>query len=45
MPPGRFVKKRTISGIFLTRDFSSLSFNVMIVKPNLLGESVQAPIH
>nr|TWR37037.1 hypothetical protein FQY85_01245 [Cronobacter turicensis] len=41
----RFVKKRTISGIFFTRIFSAILLNVMIVKFNLSGDSVQMPIH
>ncbi|NCH85148.1 hypothetical protein C3E80_11040 [Cronobacter malonaticus] len=40
-----FVKKRTIFGIFFAYVFSAILFNVMIVKFNLLGESVQMPIH
>ncbi|NCH23437.1 hypothetical protein EHJ09_14340 [Cronobacter turicensis] len=41
----RFVKKRTIFGIFFTHVFSAISLNVMIVKFNLLRDSVQMPIH
>ncbi|CCK10193.1 hypothetical protein BN126_332 [Cronobacter sakazakii 680] len=41
----RFVKKSTISGIFFAHVFSAILLNFMIVKFNLLGESVQMPIH